>query len=370
MLEVTIQKRLGDFSLDVSLALRNELTAIFGPSGSGKSLTLQCIAGLLKPDSGRIVINDRVVFDSSQRLNLRPQERKVGYLFQNYALFPHLSVQDNIEYGLQGLLKEERKHRVKGMIATMRLEGLESRHPSELSGGQQQRVALARVLVTEPQLLLLDEPFSALDSPIRSRLHAELLQILRGLPITTILVTHDLSEAYTLSEKMIVYDAGRVLQTGPRDDVLRHPNSRRVARFTGTKNLFQGTVLRLQPAHMEVQVGNTVLHTPPAPYRPGEAIDLCIRPEEIMLVRPERATAPDAPPNLCRGEVVGEIAHGTTFTLQFKPGGDPFHLGRSYDLHIEVPSHVYYRLGIDSQKEWMVSLNRDSIHLIGRAEGR
>ena len=193
MLEVQIRKTLKAFSLDVAFSLGDERVAIFGPSGSGKSLTLQCIAGLLKPDAGRIVINGRPVFDSSQGIDLRPQDRRIGYLFQSYALFPHLTVEDNISYGLHRLSKSERAYRAKKMVAAMRLEGLESRRPSEISGGQQQRVALARSLVTEPQLLLLDEPFSALDSPIRSRLHGELLQLLQGLSITTLMVTHNLA---------------------------------------------------------------------------------------------------------------------------------------------------------------------------------
>ncbi len=369
MLDVAIQKRLRGFSLNVSLSLGSELVAIFGPSGSGKSLTLQCIAGLLKPDSGRIAINGRAVFDSSLGINLRPQDRRVGYLFQDYALFPHMTVADNVGYGLPRLTREERSYRVEKMLASMRLAGLERRRPAELSGGQQQRTALARVLVTEPELLLLDEPFSALDSPIRSRLHAELLQILERLPITTILVTHDLSEAYTLSRKMVVYDAGRVLQVGTREEVMGQPASRTVARFTGAKNLFRGTVARATADHLQVRVGALELITPSGPYAEGETVDLCLRPEEIMLIRPDREAGAAVRENWYQAEVVGEVSHGTSFTLLLKLGGDPLDNGRDYDLQAEIPANVYNRLGIGARREWTICLKREAIHLIGRAPG-
>lgn len=367
MLNVEIRKRLPGFSLDVSLSAGSELVAIFGPSGSGKSLTLQCIAGLLKPDEGRIAINGRPVFDSAQGINLRPQERKVGYLFQDYALFPHLSVVDNIGYGLHTLSRGERAERVDKLLISMRLEGLERRRPGELSGGQQQRVALARVLATEPEMLLLDEPFSALDSPIRGRLHADLLELLNRAPITAILVTHDLNEAYTLSQKMVVYDAGRVLQAGPRDAVLRRPATRTVARFTATKNIFRGIVTSRQSGHLGVRVAGLEIQTPTGPYEEGETIDLCIRPEEIMLIRPDREAGAAVEENWYHGEVVGEIAHGTSFTLQFKLDGNPLKSSRDFDLHIDLPANVYYRLEIGTNKHWTVSLKKESIYLIGPA---
>ncbi len=367
MLEVGIRKRLGDFTLDVSFTVGDELVAIFGPSGSGKTLTLQCLAGLLRPDAGRIAFNGRVVFDAAHGVDVPPQRRRVGYVFQNYALLPHLTVWDNIAYGLHRLSRAERDERVQKMIAAMRLAGLERRRPAELSGGQQQRVALARALVTEPQLLLLDEPFSALDSAIRSRLHGELLRLLRGLPITTVLVTHNLLEAYALSEKMIVYDAGKVLQIGPREEVLRRPASRAVARFTGAKNLFRGTVLRRSSDRLEVRAGDLVVHTPPAPCQEGDVVDFCIRPEEVMLMRPQREAGAAVEENRFWGQVVGEVARGPIFTLLIKLVGDPLHNGRDYDVHVDLPANVYYRLGAGQQRHWELSLKKEAIHVIGPA---
>jgi molybdate transport system ATP-binding protein len=364
VLDVSIKKRLKGFDLDVSLSLGDELVAIFGPSGSGKSLTLQCLAGLLAPDAGAISIKGRTVFDSAKGVNLRPQERRIGYVFQSYALLPHLTVAQNIGYGLHKLPRDESRDRVQEMIAAMRLDGLEKRRPRELSGGQQQRVSLARALVTEPELLLLDEPFAALDSPIRSRLHGELLQLLKRLSITTILVTHNLAEAYTLSEKMVVYDAGRVLQAGCRDEVLHHPASRTVARFTTTKNIFRGTVISEGAGFQEVRVGDITVSAPAGPHRTGDEVDLCIRPEDIMLMRPNRETGSAVEENQIEGEIVEEIAHGTTFSLMMKPAGDPFRTGRDYDIHVEIPANVYYRLGVNEQKKWIVSLKKEAVHLM------
>ncbi|HEX9016509.1 MAG TPA: ABC transporter ATP-binding protein [Chloroflexota bacterium] len=370
MLDATIRKSLAGFNLDVSLSVGDGMVAIFGPSGSGKSLTLQCIAGLLRPDAGRIAINGRTVFDSECGVNVRPQDRRIGYVFQDYALLPHLTVAENIVYGLNRVPRAERRHRLDKMLALMRLQGLEDRRPDHLSGGQQQRVALARALVTDPEILLLDEPFSALDSPIRGRLHAEVLSILSGLPITALLVTHDLAEAFTLSKTMAVYDAGGVLQIGPREEVLRRPSSRTVARFTATKNLFRGVVQAASEHDLEVRAGTLSVRTPAGPYAPGDVVDFCIRPEEIMLVRPDRAVGPAVEDNLCRGEVVGEIARGASFTLHFRLEGDPLGTGRDFDLVIEIPANVYDRLGVDSNKRWTASLKKESIHIIGRAPAR
>ncbi len=367
MLEIAVRKHLPRFQLDVSFAAKDGLVAIFGPSGSGKSLTLQCVAGLAKPDAGRITIGERPVFDSSTGLNLRPQDRRVGYVFQDYALFPHMTVRENIGYGLHRCARQEKVGQVGRMVELMRLEGLEERYPGQLSGGQQQRVAIARALVTQPELLLLDEPFSALDSPIRSRLYAELLEVLEGLSITALLVTHDLTEAFTLSKTMAVFDGGRVLQVGPRDEVLRRPSSRAVARFTATKNIFRGQVVSKSDDRLWVQAGDMVVCTCLAPYGVGELVDFCIRPEEIMLVRPEEGVGRAVEENRYPAQIVGEIARGSSFTLYMKLLGDPLKAGRDYDLHVDLPFHVYYRLGLEHSKLWTVSLKSSSVHVIGRA---
>lgn len=362
MIEVHIEKRLRAFHLRCQFAAGEGLVALFGPSGSGKSLTLQCIAGLMKPDSGRIVIGERVAFDSARGIDLPPQRRRVGYVFQHYALFPHLSVAENIGYGLHRMPPGERQQKVAQMVRLMRLEGLQSYRPIELSGGQQQRVAFARALIVEPSLLLLDEPFSALDSAIRSKLRQELLQLLSGLKITTLLVTHNLEEAYVLSERMVVYDAGQVLQVGDRDEVLHRPASRGVARFTGAKNIFSGTVAKVAGDHLEIDGEGFSVVAPRYERNKGDKVEFCIRPENIMLLRPDRVPGERVKENRLEGRIVQEMSHGSSVTLFFKAAA--LANGKDYDLQIAVPAHVYQKLDLARQKDWTVSLKKNCIHVL------
>lgn len=370
MLAIDIEKHLKEFQLRVAFEVGDEVVTLFGPSGSGKSLTLRCIAGLLRPDAGRVVINGRLVFDGSQALDLPPQRRRIGYLFQHYALFPHLSVEENIAYGLHALPLAERKRRVVEAVASMRLEGLERRRPGQLSGGQQQRVALARALVTQPEVLLLDEPFSALDSTIRSRLQRELLEVFSRLGITVILVTHNLDEAYIMSEKIIVYDAGQVLQIGHRDEVIRRPQTRSVARFTGAKNIFEGVVTAIGSHQLEIAGDRFGVITPLYPCVVGQQVEFCIRPEEIMLVRPGQGEGEGIKENRLSGDIVGQIAHGNRYTLFFRLASPGSAEMLDYDLQIELPRHVYQKLELAHQKAWSISLKKSAIHVIGLSDGR
>jgi molybdate transport system ATP-binding protein len=201
----------------------NELTVLFGFSGAGKSITLQLLAGLMRPNEGWIHSGDKILYDSQSGINLAPQERSIGYVFQNLALFPHMTVKGNILYGAVGLRKDQREKRCRDMITAFQMEGLEGRFPAEISGGQQQRVALARALIRRPDLLLLDEPFSALDHPLRREMQTFLKDIRNKFNIPILLVTHDLSEAYTMANKVIVYSRGRIIQTGSPIEVQRSP---------------------------------------------------------------------------------------------------------------------------------------------------
>jgi len=215
--EIEIEKRLDgggrSFALQARFAAEARALVLFGPSGSGKSLTLTALAGLLTPDAGRICVGGRVLFDASARVNLPARQRGVGYLFQDYALFPHLSVRKNVAFGLSGILRRpgrEETARVDELLARFGLENLAGSLPRDLSGGQKQRVALARALAPRPSLLLLDEPFSALDIPLRTRLRAELKSLLAGLAIPLVLVTHDPEEAELFGQAFVVYDHGKV----------------------------------------------------------------------------------------------------------------------------------------------------------------
>ena len=240
-LEVRIRKRLGaSFSLDVDFVLDGAALGILGPSGCGKSMTLRCIAGVETPDSGRIVHNGRVFYDSEAGVNLRPQSRRVGMLFQNYALFPRLDVVQNIGIGVD-LPAAEKASLVRSWLNRMQLVGFEKRLPSQLSGGQQQRVALARMLAAGPELVLLDEPFSALDYHLREQMQLEMREALAGYP-ESVMVTHSRDEAYRLCDELLVLEAGRVLGRGGCRELFRNPGSRRVAELTGCKNFSRADV--------------------------------------------------------------------------------------------------------------------------------
>ena len=237
-LEVTIAKRFEGFTLHADFTAGNTAAAILGASGCGKSMTLRCIAGVVKPDSGRIVLDGRVLFDSEKGIDLPPQQRNVGLLFQNYALFPNMTVEQNI---LCALKKEKdpaaRKAACGSALRAMRLEELAHRLPSELSGGQQQRAALARILAGRPRILMLDEPFSALDSYLSEEVEGEVGSLLSNFDGTALLVTHDRDEAYRLCREMIVMDIGEVLRAGTTKEVFADPRRLTAARLTGCKNI-------------------------------------------------------------------------------------------------------------------------------------
>ena len=237
-LYVDIRKALGSFTLDLRFTAENGITSLLGASGCGKSMTLKCIAGIEKPDEGRIELDGRVLFDSEKRINLPPQKRRVGYLFQNYALFPNMTVRQNILCGLNREKdREARETRMRDMLRMMQLEGLEERRPAQLSGGQQQRVALARILVSDPQLLLLDEPFSALDGHLRDSLKVEMRDLLQRFGREVLMVTHDRTEAYNMSRAIAVLDAGRLLTIKPTKELFADPGSVQAAILTGCKNI-------------------------------------------------------------------------------------------------------------------------------------
>ncbi|MCP4518817.1 MAG: ABC transporter ATP-binding protein [Delftia sp.] len=357
-----IRAEAGDFGLHVAFQTHSgEVLALFGPSGAGKSLTLRCLAGLVRPLAGRITLNGRALFDAARGLHAPPRLRRMGYVPQNYALFPHLTVAENIAYGLAGRSQAVRRARVADMVYLMRLEGLEARRPSRLSGGQQQRVALARALVTEPQALLLDEPFAALDGLTRGRLQDELISLQRRCCLPTVLVTHDLAEAYALSDRLAVFDAGRVLQVGPKEEVLRQPATHAVARFIGTRNIFEGQVVEAGSDGAVIAWAGHVIHTPAGGLQAGQRARFCIRPEEIKVVRPDQPLRPILRDNLLHGRLARAIDRGAMHTLFFKGEGAS---ARDYDLEILLPHPSWQRLGLAVGQAMTVSLKKSAIHVL------
>ena len=259
-LHVDIRKVLGSFTLDVRFRAERGITSLLGASGCGKSMTLKCIAGIEKPDEGRIELDGRVLFDSAQGINLPPQQRRVGYLFQNYALFPNMTVRQNILCGLNREKdRAEKEKRLRDILRMMQLEGLEDRKPAQLSGGQQQRAALARILVSDPQILLLDEPFSALDGHLRDSLKVEMRDLLENFGREVLMVTHDRSEAYTMSREIAVMDAGRLLTIKPTKALFADPGSVQAAILTGCKNIAKA--VRVGEHAVEVPEWGVLLET-------------------------------------------------------------------------------------------------------------
>ncbi len=284
-----VKKRFGKREVLKGITLNvgeNELLAVVGPSGCGKTTMLNIIAGLCRPDEGEVSINNTLVDGrlGRRRIHVKPSKRKIGYVFQNYALFPHMRARDNVAYGLKAmnLPKREIKQQTHSLLEFVRLRSHAESYPHELSGGQQQRVALARSIATNPEILLLDEPLAALDPQIRENLRTEIKNLLRNLEITSIYVTHDLAEAYTLSNRIAIMGNGRIEQIGHRNEVLKKPNSRYVAEFLGL-NVYDGRVVHDSMSPGKIEIKGTELLAGSIGNVSGENILVTIKPEDVIL---------------------------------------------------------------------------------------
>jgi len=359
-LTLKLKKSFKDFSLDVSLGIGKELSVLFGPSGAGKSLILKCVSGIETPDEGLVEIGGEAVFDSKGRVNVPVRKRKVGYLFQDCALFPHMNVADNIAYGIRGGDRARAAGIVGELVDIMRLKGLENRFSHELSGGQKQRAALARTLASSPRILLLDEPFSALDYQVREKLRRDLLRIHERFPITIILVTHDLEEAFMMGSSIAVINNGAVEQFGPGDEVFFRPATRNVARFVGTRNVFSGVVSLISGDEVTLlspATGNLRARAPDGRvFAKGEKVSFCIRPEEIPVVRKDRAMDVGRKSNVIDGRIVSIIGRGTTHSLFVDTG--------LAQLKVELPNFVMRDLALAEGHDISLLLKKDSLWII------
>ena len=363
MLEIALQKRFDAFQLDIAFAAHDGIIVLFGPSGSGKSLTLQAVAGTVQPDSGYIGLDGQPVFDQRNGINIAPQQRRVGYVPQNYALFPHLTVMDNIGFGLTRLSRREREQRVTEFVELFGLQDLGRHRPRQLSGGQQQRVALARALAIRPRILLLDEPFAALDVSLRSALRQELMQVQTRSGVMILMVTHDLADVFTLGQQVIVYDNGRIIQQGSRDEVFFRPVNERVAAFVQTGNILPAVVDRIESGTLWLDWQGRRLAAAPLPFESGTPVYLCVRASQILIVRPDRLTARQRE-NLLDVDVVGQDMHAETYTLYLRlPDSDAAH-----DLELVLPGYVYHRLELENAKSLTVELRRQDLHVIHRQD--
>ena len=299
----------------VTMTFRDgEFFGLLGPSGSGKTTLLRAIAGFVTLDRGQVLIDGQDVG------GVPVHARNIGMMFQNYALFPHMSVAENVAFGLEvrGRGREEVAQRVKDALAMVRLGGLEQRKPKQLSGGQQQRVALARALVTRPKVLLLDEPLGALDKHLRQEMQVELRRIQRQVGITTIFVTHDQEEALTLSDRIAIFDSGRIIQEGAPMAVYERPVTRFAAGFLGEANFLQGRVTEIDAgglARIDLDIGGEA-STRLANGQAGQTVLLALRPEKITL-----ATGGQATMNAVRGKVLDVVFSGNSTTYRIAVGG-------------------------------------------------
>jgi molybdate transport system ATP-binding protein len=295
----------------------HSVTVLFGPSGSGKSTVLRVLAGLERPGSGTIRFAGETWLDAGDGRFVSPQRRGVGYLFQDYALFPHMTVVRNIAYPLRGVHRNTRTALVGAMLERFGLGGLGERCPRQLSGGQQQRVALARALVGKPRLLLLDEPLSSLDGPTRDEMRRGLGDILAELSIPTVIVTHDTREAVALGDHVVVMSEGRVLQQGSVEEVFSRPVDPVVARIVGVETVARGRIARVAGGLAEIEVGAARL-LGVSDARAGDEVDVCIRAADVVL----HAGAPEASSarNRLAGRVTRVFAEGPTVRVEFDAG--------------------------------------------------
>jgi molybdate transport system ATP-binding protein len=332
-LSIDLQKRLSvNFALDVTFSIPAGITMLFGASGSGKTTLLRCIAGLLRPESGHITIGDEILFDSKARVDIPVRERRIGFLFQNLALFPHLTVTRNIEYGLNGLSRADAQKRIENVLQMFGISGLRNHKPNEISGGERQRVALARALVTDPRVLMLDEPLSALDYATQSQIIGD-LRVWNSVQCIPILyVTHSQREVFALGERVVVLQEGKILAQGTPQEVLEAPAYESIAQLAGFENFFDATVLSLNADSgtmlCRLDGAKTEVEVPLSRVEVHSKIRIAIRAGDILIAGefPRALSARNVMParivSLRRegAMVVAEIDAGRSFEVHITPG--------------------------------------------------
>ncbi len=337
-LYVDIEKRLGKFHLKVKLEAQNNVVALLGASGCGKSMTLKCIAGIERPDRGRIVLDGVTFFDSDQGINLPPQKRRVGYLFQQYALFPNMTVEQNIDCGVRD--RSQKDEKVREMLEIMGLKGMEKKRPHQLSGGQQQRVALARILVNEPEVLLLDEPFSALDTHLRFHLERQVQEILQSFRKPVLLVSHNRDEAFRLADDIAIMAEGQIEDFGEKRALFRAPRTRNGAVLTGCKNIsaakwvdethvyavdwditVEVPYMEVLPEYIGIRMHDIKVVSKEDCAEQQDAWKVLRETEKSEITITEQNQEPDSGQNVVTCRVIGEIEEPFSYTVQLMPIG-------------------------------------------------
>ncbi|NJO73686.1 MAG: molybdate ABC transporter permease subunit [Leptolyngbyaceae cyanobacterium RM1_406_9] len=362
---VEIEKQLENFQLNLGFTVQKaagqpETLGILGGSGSGKSMTLRCIAGAETPTRGRIILNGRTLFDADKRINLPSPKRNVSLVFQNYALFPHMTVAQNIAFGIQTLPKATRRQRVAQQLARVQLQRMGDRYPHQLSGGQQQRVALARALATEPEVLLLDEPFSALDTYLRSQMERQLLDVLSTYRGVTLFVTHNLEEAYRICERLMVMSGGTAIAHDSKHRIFEHPKTVRVAQLTGCKNFSRAVAQSSTSVHaIDWGITLTVLEA-----IPDRLTDIGIRAHQICFQPPEPSQQNHETQNSnlfpCWLAATSETPHRITLFLKFNATPtDP----QDYHVQAEIFKEKWHAIK-DQPFPWHIWLKPERLMLM------
>jgi molybdate transport system ATP-binding protein len=332
-LSINLQKRLSvNFALDLKFSIPEGITMLFGASGSGKTTLLRCIAGLLRPDSGEIAIGSKILFDSKAGVDIPVRERRIGFLFQNLALFPHLNVMKNIEYGLNGLSRTDAQQRIDNILKVFGISGLRNQKPNHISGGERQRVALARALVTDPCVLMLDEPLSALDHATQSQIIQDLRVWNAAQRIPILYVTHSQREVFALGERVVVLQDGKILSQGTPQDVLESPAYESIAQLAGYENFFDATVLSLNADSgtmlCRLNGATTEIEVPLSKVEVHSKIRIAIRAGDILIAGefPRALSARNVIParivSLSRegAMIILEMDAGRTFEVHLTPG--------------------------------------------------
>ncbi len=338
------------FSLDLEFQAAAGVTVFFGPSGSGKTLVLDSIAGFVRPDEGRILLDDDILFDGASNVHLAPQARHCGYVFQNYALFPHMTLRENLEFAAERRPRLERHRRVNEMLERFRLGDAAGRRPHEVSGGQRQRCSIARALIGGPKVLLLDEPAQGLDAPLRAELYEVLRQVRADFKTPVLLVTHDLDECFELGEEMLILREGRIVQSGPPRKILDQPANVEVARLLGAFNLLPAEIRALDPGRntSRVRMGEFELDGPYFPGRlKGDRVTVCVRPEQLRASGRNGRPGPNQIP----AELKRAIEKPQWMRLEF-----------SGDITVDVPRPEYEQHR--DHTEWVIEFPRESLRVL------
>ena len=356
-LSARLQKRLPanvgrEFLLDVDVAVPAGITILFGASGAGKTTLLDCVAGLLEPDSGRVALRGRTLFDQAAGISLPARQRALGYVFQDLALFPHLSVEANVRYGLAKLPRDEQARRAGAILESLHAGHLRARFPGEISGGERQRVALARALVTDPELLLLDEPLGGLDAPTKSAILDDLRAWNRAHQIPILYVTHDRGEVFALGERAIVLEGGRIVAQGTPHEVLNAPRREAVAQLAGFENIFDATVDALHETQgtMTCRLAGTAvtLEVPLSRAATGEAVRVAVRAGDILLAtsRPQDISARNILPGVLLSleqrdfMITAVVDCGARFEVHLTPGArDSLQLHAGREVWLVLKTH-------------------------------